>query len=463
MFPVQTYIDRRARLQAQFSSGLLLFLGNDESPMNYAANTFHFRQDSTFLYFFGVDQPGYAAIIDLDEGRTVIFADDLTIDDIVWTGILPTVAELAAKGGVTETRPAVALDAVVKDAVAKGRPVRYLPPYRPENKLKLFDLLGVHPGRQHDGASVDLVRAIVEMRVIKSPEEVAEVEKAVDTSVDMHLAAMRMVRPGMMESAVAARVTEIALAEGEYLPFPVIATVHGETLHNHFHGNTLKSGDMFLLDAGAETAMHYAGDLTSTFPVDATFTPRQKEVYQVVLNAHLAAVGACRPGVRFRDVHGLTCRALAAGLKDLGLMKGNLDDAVEQGAHAMFFQCGTGHMLGLDVHDMEDLGEVWVGYEGQPKSTQFGLKSLRLARPLQPGFVFTVEPGLYFIPELARRWKAEGKFTDYIDYGTLETYLDFGGIRIEENVLVTPDGCRILGKWRPRTLKEVEGVRAQHR
>jgi Xaa-Pro aminopeptidase len=463
MFPVQTYIDRRARLQAQFSSGLLLFLGNDESPMNYAANTFHFRQDSTFLYFFGVDQPGYAAIIDLDEGRTVIFADDLTIDDIVWTGILPTVAELAAKGGVTETRPAVALDAVVKDAVAKGRPVRYLPPYRPENKLKLFDLLGVHPGRQHDGASVDLVRAIVEMRVIKSPEEVAEVEKAVDTSVDMHLAAMRMVRPGMMESAVAARVTEIALAEGEYLPFPVIATVHGETLHNHFHGNTLKSGDMFLLDAGAETAMHYAGDLTSTFPVDATFTPRQKEVYQVVLNAHLAAVGACRPGVRFRDVHGLTCRALAAGLKDLGLMKGNLDDAVEQGAHAMFFQCGTGHMLGLDVHDMEDLGEVWVGYEGQPKSTQFGLKSLRLARPLQPGFVFTVEPGLYFIPELARRWKAEGKFTDYIDYGTLETYLDFGGIRIEENVLVTPDGCRILGKWRPRTLEEVERVRAQHR
>jgi len=355
------------------------------------------------------------------------------------------------------------VDGGAKDAVARGRPVRYLPPYRPENKLKLFDLLGVHPGRQHDGASVDLVRAIVEMRVIKSPEEVAEVEKAVDTSVDMHLAAMRMVRPGMMESAVAARVTEIALAEGEYLPFPVIATVHGETLHNHFHGNTLKSGDLFLLDAGAETATHYAGDLTSTFPVDPIFTPRQKEVYQVVLNAHLAAVGACRPGVRFRDVHGLTCRALAAGLKDLGLMKGDLDDAVEQGAHAMFFQCGTGHMLGLDVHDMEDLGEVWVGYEGQPKSTQFGLKSLRLARPLKPGFVFTVEPGLYFIPELARRWKAEGKFTDYIDYGTLETYLDFGGIRIEENVLVTPDGCRILGKWRPRTLEEVEGVRAQHR
>ncbi|OFV82977.1 MAG: Xaa-Pro aminopeptidase [Acidobacteria bacterium RBG_13_68_16] len=463
MFSVQTYIDRRARLQAQLSSGLLLFLGNDESPMNYAANTFHFRQDSTFLYFFGVDQPGWAAVIDLDEGRTVLFADDLTIDDIVWTGVLPTVAELAANGGVTETRLAAGLDAVVKGAVARGRTVRYLPPYRPENRLKLFSLLGIHPDRQGDAASVDLVRAVVEMRVIKSADEIAEIETAVNTSVDMHLAAMRMVRPGMMESEVAARVTEIAIAAGGHLAFPVIATVHGETLHNHFHGNTLKPGDMFLLDAGAETAMHYAGDLTSTFPVDPTFTPRQKEVYQVVLGAHLAAVGACRPGVRFRDVHGLACRRLAEGLKDLGLMKGNLDDAVEQGAHAMFFQCGTGHMFGLDVHDMEDLGEVWVGYEGQPKSTQFGLKSLRLARPLRPGFVFTVEPGLYFIPELARRWKAEGKFTDYIDYGTLETYLGFGGIRIEENVLVTPDGCRILGKWRPRTLEEVEGVRLEQR
>jgi Xaa-Pro aminopeptidase len=461
MFSAQTYIERRARLQAHFSSGLLIFLGNDESPMNYAANTFHFRQDSTFLYFFGVDQPGYAAVIDLDESRTVVFADDLTLDDIVWTGVLPTVAELAAQGGVTDTRAAVALDTVVKEAVARGRRVHYLPPYRPENKLKLFGLLGVHPDQQNDGASVELVRAIVEMRVIKSQEEVAEIEKAVNTSVDMHLAAMRMVRPGLSESEVAARVTEIAIAAGGHLAFPVIATIHGETLHNHFQGNTLKSGDLFLLDAGAETALHYAGDLTSTTPVDPTFTPRQREVYQVVLNAHLAAVGACRPGVRFRDVHALSCRALAEGLKDLGLMRGDLDEAVAQGAHAMFFQCGTGHMLGLDVHDMEDLGEIWVGYEGQPRSTQFGLKSLRLARPLRPGFVFTVEPGLYFIPELARRWKAERKFTEFIDYDTLERYLGFGGIRIEENVLVTPEGCRTLGKWRPRTIEEVERVRAE--
>jgi len=460
MFSVDIYVKRRARLSAQLSSGLLLFLGNDESPMNYAANTFHFRQDSTFLYFFGVDVPGYAAIIDLDEDRTIIFADDLTIDDIVWTGPLPTVAELAARGGVRETRPAAALGALLQEAVAKGRAVRYLPPYRPENMLKLLRLLGVHPDRQQDGASLELVRAIVEMRVIKSAEEVAEIERAVDTSVDMHLTAMRAVRPGMLESEIAAKVTEIALAAGGQLSFPVIATIHGETLHNHFHGNTLAAGDLFLLDAGAETARHYAGDLTSTFPVDRTFTSRQREVYEVVLAAHLAAVGACRPGVRFSDVHRLSCRTLAAGLKGLGLMKGDLDEAVAQGAHAMFFQCGTGHMMGLDVHDMEDLGEVWVGYEGEPKSVQFGLKSLRLARPLKPGFVFTVEPGLYFIPELARRWKAERRFEDFIDYRALDGYLGFGGVRIEENVLVTPDGCRILGKWRPRTIEEIETVRA---
>jgi Xaa-Pro aminopeptidase len=461
MFPAETYMARRARLTAQLSTGVLLFLGNDESPMNYAANTFHFRQDSTFLYYFGVDQPGYAAIVDLDEGRTILFADDLTIDDIVWTGVLPTVAELAAHGGVQETRPASALETFLQEAAAKGRPVRYLPPYRPENKLRLFRLLGVHPDRQKDGASIELVRAIVEMRVVKTAEEVAEIEKAVGTSVAMHLAGMRMVHSGIVEAEVAARVTEIALAAGGHLAFPVIATVHGETLHNHYHGNTLKPGDLFLLDTGAETALHYAGDLTSTFPVDRTFTPRQRDVYEIVLAAHLAAVAACRPGTRFRDVHRLSCRTLAEGLKGLGLMRGDLDEAVEQGAHALFFQCGTGHMLGLDVHDMEDLGEVWVGYEGEPKSLQFGLKSLRLARPLQPGFIFTVEPGLYFIPELTRRWRAERKHEAFVNYDGVERFLDFGGVRIEENIVITADGNRILGPWRPRTIAEVESVRAQ--
>ncbi len=461
MFPIQTYLERRNRLKAQFGSGLLLLLGNEESPMNYPDNAFHFRQDSTFLYYFGVDQPGYAALMDLDEDRTIVFGNDLTLDDIVWTGVLPTVAELAARGGATETAPTSALDGYLQKARSRGRKIRFLPPYRPENKIKLLELLGIHPDGQAAQVSVEFIRAVVEMRIFKSSEEVAEIEKAMDTSVMMHLAAMRMACPGMQEVEIAARVTEIALASGGNLAFPVIATVHGETLHNHHHGNTLQSGQMFLLDAGAESALHYAGDLTSTFPVDKTFTTRQKEVYQVVLDAHLTAIQVLRPGVPFREVHLLACRSLAEGLKTLGLMRGDPDEAVAQGAHAMFFQCGLGHMMGLDVHDMEDLGETWVGYDGQPKSTLFGIKSLRLARPLQPGFVFTVEPGIYFIPELISRWKVEGKFTDFINYGKLQTYRNFGGIRIEENLLVTPEGCRILGKGRPRTIEEVESLRNQ--
>ena len=462
MFSAQTYTKRREQLKCQMGSGgLLLFLGNEESAMNYADNTYHFRQDSTFLYYFGVDHAGFAAIIDLDEDRTLVFADDLTIDAIVWTGILPSVAELAAAGGVENTRPSSALADLLSAASANGRKIHFLPPYRPENKIKLMALLGVDPGESQGEASLPFIRAVVEMRAVKSAEEIVEIEKGVNVTIDMHLAAMRMARPGMTEAEVAARVTEIALASGGNLSFPVIATIHGETLHNHAHHHTLKPGDIFLLDCGAETAMHYAGDLTSTFPVDRTFSSRQKDVYSVVLSAHLAAVARAGPGVPMREVHRTACRTLAEGLKGLNLMKGDLEEAVAQGAHALFFQCGTGHMMGLDVHDMEDLGEVWVGYEGQPKSTQFGLKSLRLARPLKPGFVFTVEPGLYFIPELIKRWRAEGKFTEFIRYDILETFLNFGGARIEENLLITETGTRILGKWRPRTLEEVEQVRAE--
>ena len=458
MFPAKTYIDRREALKARFSKGLLLFLGNEDSPMNYTDNAYHFRQDSSFLYYFGIAHPGYAAVIDLDEGSTTVFGNDLTIDDIVWTGILPTVSELARLGGVTQTAPVSALAPCLQKA--KGRPVHFLPPYRPEHRLKLFRLLGLHPDEQDGKVSLELVQAVIDMRVIKSAEEVSEIERAVDVTVDMHLAAMRMAKPGITEAAIAAKITEIALASGGTHGYPPIVTVHGETLHNHIQTNTLRSGQMLLVDAGAETAMGYTGDLTSTCPVDKTFTPRQRDIYQIVLKAHLAAIAACKPGVPFRQVHLLAGRTMAEGLKDLGLMKGDLDSAVEQGAHAMFFQCGVGHMMGLDVHDMENLGEVLVGYEGQPKSTQFGLKSLRLARPLQPGFVLTVEPGLYFIPQLMDRWKGERKFTDFIDYAKLETYRDFSGIRIEENVLITDSGCRILGKTRPRTIEEVEAVRA---
>lgn len=459
MFSARTYVERRRRLQDTLQGGLLLFLGNDESPMNYADNTFHFRQDSSFLYYMGVDQPGWAALIDLDSGITTAYADDLTLDAIVWTGVLPTVAELAAQAGIDRTAPSSALADALASAKATGRTIRFLPPYRPENALKLFRWLGVHPDQARAAASVDFLRAIIEMRIIKSADEVAEIERAVTTSVEMHLAGMRMARPGLRESDIAARVTEVALAAGGHLAFPVIATIHGETLHNHYHGHTLAEGRLFLLDAGAETALHYAGDLTSTFPVGPTFTARQKDVYDAVLAAHQKAMLAVRPGVPFRNIHLLACLTLAEGLKSLGLMKGNLADAVEQGAHAMFFQCGLGHMMGLDVHDMEDLGEVWVGYEGQAKSTMFGLKSLRLARPIKPGFVFTVEPGIYFIPELIDRWKAAGRFSEYIDYDRLETYRDFGGVRIEENVVAEESRCRRLGPPRPLTTAEVEAER----
>jgi Xaa-Pro aminopeptidase len=396
MFAAETYTNRRSQLNHAFQSGLLLLLGNDESPMNYADNTYSFRQDSTWLYYVGVDHAGLAAVIDVDAQQTTVFGNDLTIDDIVWTGPQPTIAELAANAGITKTAPLAALADVVRAAQAKGRTVHFLPPYRGEHRLQLAALLNMAPGQLAGAASLDLVRAVIAMRT-----------------------------------------------------------------HNHYHGHTLKSGDLFLLDAGAETSMHYAGDLTCTFPVDQTFTSRQKDVYQIVLDAHLAAVAAVKPGRPFREIHLLACRTLAEGLKGLGLMKGDLDDAVAEGAHAMFFQCGLGHMMGMDVHDMENLGEVWVGYDGVAKSTQFGLKSLRLARPLEPGFVMTVEPGLYFIPELMRRWKAEGKFLNFLNYDAIETFADFGGVRIEEDLLVTETGYRILGKPRPRTIAEVEAVRTR--
>ncbi len=462
MFASQTYVERRRRLRAGMEGqrGLLLFLGNEESPMNYADNGFPFRQDSSFLYFLGVDQPGFAGVMDLEEGSTTLFADDLSLDAIVWMGPQPSVAERAARAGIAASAPAGRLPEVVAQARAQGRPIHFLPPYRPENRLRLLELLGTPVARQGAEASTAFVQAVINLRIHKSPEEVAEIERAVNTTVEMHLAAMVLARPGMKESEIAARVQEIAVATGGQLAFPIIATVHGETLHNHFHGHDLESGQLFLLDAGAEAPSHYAGDLTSTFPVDPRFTPRQRDVYDIVLRAHLAAIDALRPGVRFQDIHLLACRTLAEGMKELGLMKGDLDEAVAQGAHAMFFQCGLGHMMGLDVHDMEDLGEVWVGHEGAPKSSQFGLKSLRLARALQPGFVFTVEPGLYFIPELMDRWRAEKRFVDFIDYGRLESYRDFGGIRIEEDFLVTEDGAQLLGRRKPRTAAEVEAQRA---
>jgi len=460
MFSKETYRRRRLELQGRIEGGLLLFLGNGESPMNYADNCYPFRQDSSFLYYFGLNQPDLAGVIDVDEGDAVIFGDELTIDHIVWMGDLPTIAERAEMVGVTDTRPRAALAEVVGAAVAAGRPVRFLPPYRADNALLLHELLGVPPREATDQASLDFIRAVVDQRSIKTDEEIVELDRAVDISVEMHTAAMRMARPGMLESEIAAEVERVAVAAGGRISFPVIATIHGETLHNHDHGNILSDGDLFLLDAGAETAMGYAGDLSSTFPISPTFSERQRTIYELQLAAYDAAVAMLAPGVPNRDVHFAAARVIADGMKDLGLMRGDIDEALVAGAHAMFFPCGVGHLMGLDVHDMEDLGEVHVGYGGEAKSTQFGLKSLRLARELEPGFVITIEPGIYFVPQLMDLWRSQNHCADFLDFDALDQWRDFGGIRNEEDFLITSEGARRLGKAKPLTVDEIEALRS---
>lgn len=459
MFNKQTYIQRREELTSKVGSGFIVLFGNDESPMNYADNGYHFRQDSTFLYYFGIDFPGLIGVIDIDNNNQMIFGNDFTIDDIVWMGSQTTIADKAFESGITETHPVFELKKLVDKTQAQGRKIHFLPPYRPEIKLKLIQLLSVNADELAGLASEKLIRAVVSQREIKSAEEIVEIEKAVDLTADMHIAAMQFARPGMTEAQVAARVYEIAHAANCEISFPIIATINGQTLHNHYHGNVLKSGDLFLLDAGAETEMHYAGDMSSTFPIDATFSAQQKLVYEMSLKAHQAAIDKLAPGVAFKDAHLAACRSIVVSMTELGLMKGNVDEAVAEGAHALFMPCGTGHMMGLDVHDMENLGEVWVGYDGQPKSTQFGLKSLRLAKTLRPGYVFTIEPGIYFIPELMDKWQAEGKFTEFVNWTEVQKFRNFGGIRNEEDFLITETGVRRLGKQKPKTVAEVEAMR----
>ncbi len=459
MFSRDIYITRRATLTSRFQGGLLLFPGNGESPMNYADNCYPFRQDSTFLYYFGLDQPELAAAVDVDAGTCTVFGDELSIDHIVWMGDLPTIAERAERVGVSDTRPRAALAELLGRAVSAGRAVHFLPPYRSDTQIQLSQLLGIPAEEVPAEASAELVRAVVDQRAIKGSEEVAEIEMAVGVSVAMHEAGIRMARPGMKEMEIAAEVERIALASGGRPAFPVIATINGQTLHNHYHGNTLAAGNLFILDAGAESAMGYAGDLTSTFPVSPSFSERQKAVYEVVLAAYGAAVATLAPGVPNRSVHFAACRAIFEGMKGLGIMKGDTEEALAAGAHAMVMPHGIGHMMGMDVHDMENLGEVYVGYAGEAKSTQFGLKSLRLARPLEPGFVLTIEPGVYFIPQLMDLWKAEGRHRDFIDYAELDRWRGFGGMRNEEDYLITPDSARRLGPHKPQTVAEVEALR----
>lgn len=459
MFDTSTYKNRRKALKEQLDSGLILLLGNEESGMNYADNCYRFRQDSTYLYYTGINKPHQVVVLDLDEGKEILFCDDPTMDQIIWTGPVPSRAELAAQAGIGEHRPYEEVKAYLQEYSGK-RTIHYLPPYRPEHVLKLQQWLGGAPEEIEASPSAALIKAVVDQRSTKTDEEIEHIEAAVKVTGDMHRAAMRAAKPGMKEYEVMSRVHQKALEQNCQIAFPIILTVEGQTLHNHYHGNTIEPDDVILCDAGAEKSMGYAGDMTPTFPAGAAFSGIQRNFYQIVLNAQQAAIDELRPGVP--EIHFTASRTLVEGLKDLGLMQGNVEDAVREGAHTLFFQCGLGHMMGLDVHDMENLGEAYVGYtEDEPKATEFGLKSLRLGRALEPGFVVTVEPGIYLIPELIHLRKEQGRYTDFVNYSNVEKLQHAGGYRVEDDFLITGDGARLLGDPVPKTVEAIETLRRE--
>ena len=462
MFKKEVYADRRNRLREEMSSGLVLIPGNSEASFNYPANTYHFRQDSNFLYFFGIDLYDLTGVMDVDANKDYIFGNDVDIDDIIWMGPQPTIKDQAAEVAVENTAPLAKLNEMISEAIQQGRKVHFLPPYRGEHVMQLQDLLGIGKDKIKSYASLELIKAVVKLREIKDEYEIAEIEKAVDIAYEMHTTAMKMSKAGVVEREIAGTIEGISLAKGGPTSFPIILSIHGETLHNHYHGNTLETGRMMVTDAGAETTMHYASDITRTVPVGGKFDERQKGIYEIVLEANMKSIEAIKPGVEYREIHFLAARTIVDGLKKLGLMKGDTNAAVEAGAHALFMPHGLGHMMGLDVHDMEGLGENNVGYdEKTTRSDQFGTAYLRLGKELKPGFVLTVEPGCYFIPELWKRWKNDGMHTDFINYDAVEKYLDFGGVRIEDDVLVTEDGFRVLGKPIPKTVAEIEALCAE--
>src|SRR3989339_326976 len=457
MFDSKTYTNRRNILKNKFEDGLILIMGNTDVPMNYPSNTYRFRQDSNFLYYFGLDMPNLAGIIDVEEGRDYIYGNDVDMDDIIWMGPQPLMKELGVKSGIKYTAPFNNLAEVLTTAIKEKRRIHFLPPYRAEIKILLEDLLGIKVSQLKNYASEELIKAVVEQRSIKEKQEIAEIEKYSEIAYTMFTEAMKMAKPGEIEFNIAGTMEGIALQNDCYISFPVILSKHGETLHNHSHENTLQKGDLLLIDAGVDSPMHYATDHTRTIPVGGKFSAQQREIYQIVLNSQMAAIEAIKPEVTYQNIHLLACREMVNGLKKIGLMQGDTNEAVIQGAHTLFFPHGLGHMMGLDVHDMEDLGENYVGYDEETKRiNQFGTGYLRLGRKLQEGFVLTVEPGIYFIPALMEQRRKDKKFAQFINYEKLKEFKSFGGIRIEDDVLVTKDGHRVLGKPIPKTIDDIE-------
>ncbi len=459
MFNAETYITRRKKLSQNISDGIILLLGNSESPMNYADNTYYFRQDSSFLYFFGLDFQKLAGMIDIDSGEEMIFGDDFSIDDIIWMGPQISLKEKADLIGITRTEPYKNLTNVIEKAIYLGRKVHFLPPYRAENKILLQELLGISVSKLKDYSSVELIKAIVGLRSFKEDQEISEIRKACAVGYQMHVTAMKMARVGVWEQTISGTIEGIASTGGGMISFPIILSQNGETLHNHDHSQILQNGRLMIVDAGAEVGSHYASDFTRTVPVGGKFTQKQREIYEIVLAANNRGRELTKPGSTYSSVHFAAAEVLASGLKAIGLMKGDVNDAVRNGAHALFMPHGLGHMLGLDVHDMEDLGQIYVGFDEETRPVnQFGTANLRLGRKLHPGFVLTNEPGIYFIPALIEKWRAEKINTDFINFDRLESYLDFGGIRLEDDILVTETGCEILGDRIPVTPDEVEEI-----
>lgn len=465
MFSKETYITRRAELKKLVRSGVVLLFGNNDSPANYPANCYYpFRQDSTFLYYFGLNRDGLVGVIDIDEGTETLVGNDIDIEDIVWFGSVDSVSDMAAKTGVAATAPMKQLQAICNEALRRNRQVHFLPPYRHDTMIQIFDLLGIHPSQQKEAASMELIKAVVNMRSKKEPQEIEEIEKACAIGYKMHTTAMRLTKPGLTEKFIGGQVDGVAASYGSKVSFATIFTQHGEIMHGIPRWDELESGRLVLCDAGAENRNNYCSDNTRTYPVNGKFTQRQLEIYSIVEACHDYVLEVAKPGVKYKDVHLAVCRLMTDRLKELGLMKGDTDEAVTAGAHAMFLPHGLGHMMGMDVHDMEGLGQVYVGFDDETiPSEQFGTNALRMGRKLEEGFVVTDEPGIYFIPDLIDDWKTKGLHKDFINYDLLETYKDFGGIRIEDDLLVTADGCCFLGEERiPYHPKDVEDYMANN-
>ncbi|MBP5772408.1 MAG: aminopeptidase P N-terminal domain-containing protein [Bacteroidaceae bacterium] len=459
LFDKQTYVERRAVLRERVGSGLILFFGNNESPVNYPSNGYKFRQDSSFLYYFGLQRDGLVGVIDADSGDEWLIGNDIDIEDIVWFGSVDSVADMAEQTGTTKSAPMNRLESLIIDARDRGRQIHFLPPYRHDIMIQLMDLIGIHPRDQRAAASLKLIEAVVAQRIVKTPEEIAEIERACAIGYEMHTTAMRMCRPGVTEQEIAGRISGIASSKGCIVSFPSILSMHGEIMHGYPSPLPLEAGRLMLCDCGAETNENYCSDNTRTTPISGRFDARQRDIYQIVVDAHDRAFEIARPGMKWWDVHFEAARVITEGLKALGLMKGNTDDALAAGAHAMFFPHGLGHAMGMDVHDMEGLGQTYVGFdkEVQPRLDQFGTNCLRFGRRLQEGYVMTDEPGIYFIPALIDEWRATGHCKDFLNFDRIETYKDFGGIRLEDDLLITTNGARYLGeKMIPYHIDELE-------